>query len=192
MSPSLSGFNFSTVSNHAAQFILSLNISGLLLILCSWDIKLNMVTPYDAWDLSDTFFSSSLTFGILGSRYAPLSQAVDISHSTAWSTCGHLQIFAMLALMLLKWLQQHSRPAVVMPLVYGALSLQVTVHRKERWRKTTSPRKQVYMRILKFLSTCYGCGAKVLSTKQVYIGKFIVPCTYNLGTSDRYLSNSWG
>lgn len=65
-----------------------------------------------------------------------------------------------------------------MPLVYGALSLQVTVHRKKRWRKTTSPRKQVYMRILKFLSTCYGCGAKVLSTKQVYIGKFMVPLYY--------------
>jgi hypothetical protein len=52
----------------------------------------------------------------------------------------------MLALMLLKWLQQHSRPAVIMPLVYGALSLQVTVHREKRWRKPTSPWKQVYMR----------------------------------------------
>jgi hypothetical protein len=126
----------------------------------------------------------------------------------------------MLALMLLKWLQQHSRPAVVMPLVYGALSLQVTVHRKKKLEKNNFTQKQVcmrilkflstcyglekkleknnftqkqvYARILKFLSTCYGCGAKVLSTKQVYMCKFMVPFIYNLGTSDTYLSNSWG
>jgi hypothetical protein len=41
----------------------------------------------------------------------------------------------MLVLMLLKWLQRHSRPAVVVALVYGALSLQVTVHRKKKVEK---------------------------------------------------------
>jgi hypothetical protein len=47
---------------------------------------------------------------------------------------------------------------------------------EKKLEKNNFTQKQVYVRILKFLSTCYGCGAKVLSTKQVYMCKFMVPC----------------
>ncbi len=106
-----------------------------------------------------------LILGHFECRCAPLSHTVDHSHSTAWSTCERLQMFAMLVLMPLKWPQLQSRPVAVAQ-VSGPPSLQVTVHRKIWRNRCTWKYKHPALMKRKWCQN--------IAVQPVYVSEFVI------------------